>query len=94
MKVKAKVGRQKRRLERVVGRAELRGIRRVLVLLDGYISTQKDQHILLAWDGGLMTWAELREHAKAAIKILTPNAKLSGGVAVRLNDWLGVLTLC
>lgn len=49
---------------------ELRAVRRVLELLDGYISTQRSQHTLLAFEGGLMTWAELREHAAAAIKLL------------------------
>lgn len=48
---------------------ELRAIRRVLVLLDGYMSTEQ-QDTLLAWDGGWMTWRELRQHAKAAIKLL------------------------
>lgn len=49
---------------------DLYAVRRVLELLDGYMSVQKPQHRLMAWEGGLMTWAEIREHAKAAIKLL------------------------
>lgn len=60
---------------------DLRAIRRVLVLLDGYMSTE-NQDALLAWDGGMMTWRELRQHAKAAIKLLPkPTSRLSGTVA-------------
>jgi len=44
-------------------------VRRVLVLLDGYLSTEKPD-TLTAWDGGWMTYRELRQHAKAAIKLL------------------------
>lgn len=46
---------------------ELRSIKLVLTLVDGYLSTQ-DQYLALAWDGGVMTYGELREHLKAALK--------------------------
>ena len=46
---------------------ELRAIKRVLKLVDGYISTQ-NQDLLLAWDGGIMTWGELREHIQCVLK--------------------------
>jgi hypothetical protein len=44
-------------------------IKRVLALVDGYLSILP-QHTLVAWDGGVMTWAELREHVQAALKII------------------------
>lgn len=47
---------------------QLRALRRVLRLLDGYISTQ-DQDLLLAYAGGLMTWRELRRHIRSALKL-------------------------
>ena len=43
-------------------------IRRVLKLVDGYLSTQ-DQDLLLAWRDGLMTWGEIRQHVQAAIRL-------------------------
>lgn len=46
---------------------ELKGIKRVLILVDGYLSTQPPE-LALAWDGGVMTYGELREHLKAALK--------------------------
>lgn len=48
-------------------RAELKGVRRVLALVGGYLSTQP-QDLALAWDGGIMTYGELREHINAALK--------------------------
>jgi hypothetical protein len=48
-----------------ISRPELTGIKRVLELVDGYISTQP-QDLLLGWDGGVMTWKEIRMHIKAA----------------------------
>ena len=45
-----------------------RAIRRVLRLVDGYLST-RDQTELVAWNGGMMTWRELRWHIKAALKL-------------------------
>jgi hypothetical protein len=50
-------------------RTELNGIKRVLKLVDGYISTQP-RDLLLGWDGGIMTWDEIREHIKAAINVI------------------------
>lgn len=46
---------------------ELAAIKRVLKLVDGYLSTQ-DQDLALAWDGGIMTYGELRRHLHAALK--------------------------
>jgi hypothetical protein len=46
---------------------ELAAIKRVLKLVDGYASNLQ-QHTLYAWDGGCMTWAELREQLQAATK--------------------------
>lgn len=46
---------------------ELAAIKRVLKLVDGYASTQP-QHVLIGWNGGVMTWSEIRDHIKAAIK--------------------------
>lgn len=45
---------------------DLDGIKRVLKLVDGYLSTQ-DQELVLAWDGGVMTYGELRKHLQAAL---------------------------
>ncbi len=60
--------RRSRCVQRVVQhREELKGIKRVLTLVDGYLSTQ-DQHLALAWDGGVMTYGELRKHLNAALK--------------------------
>lgn len=46
----------------------------VLKLLDGYMSGMP-QHVLHAWNGGAMTVSEMREHAKAAIKLLPDNRR-------------------
>jgi hypothetical protein len=43
-------------------------IRRVLALVDGYLSTQNPD-ALLAWDGGMLTWDDLRHHVQAALKL-------------------------
>ena len=45
---------------------QLRAIRRVLELVDGYISTQ-NPNLLLSWGGGVMTWGELRWHIRTAL---------------------------
>ena len=50
-------------------RGEKRAVRRVLRLVDGYLSTRQ-QDELIAWNGGMMTWEELRAHVKAALKLL------------------------
>jgi hypothetical protein len=49
-----------------ISRTELVGIKRVLELVDGYISMQPDQENLMTWNGGLMTWWEIRDHIRAA----------------------------
>jgi hypothetical protein len=49
---------------------EAEAVCRVLKLLDGYMSVMKPQYALHAWNGGCMTIAELREHARAAIELL------------------------
>jgi hypothetical protein len=68
----------KRRLHGVVQhREELKGIKRVLTLVDGYLSKQP-QDLLLGWDGGIMTYGELRKHLNAALKTKVLNAVLSG----------------
>lgn len=60
--------RSRRSLDGVVQhRKELNGIKRVLALVDGYLSTQP-QELALAWDGGIMTYGELRNHLHAALK--------------------------
>lgn len=55
-------------------RERRQAVRRVLKLVDGYLSTQ-DQNLLLAWDGGMMTWGEIRQHVQMAIK-LTADPKI------------------
>lgn len=57
-------------------RKQLRAIRRVLKLLDGYLSTMPDA--LHAWNGGAMTISELRQHvqAAAALPIFTRKPRL------------------
>lgn len=50
-------------------------IRRVLELVDGYIREQPSQHTLMSDGKGLMTWAELRPHLRAAIGLLPPKPK-------------------
>ena len=54
-------------------REELEMVKRVMTLVDGYISTQPED-LLLAWDGGVMTWGELRMHISAALKAKVLNA--------------------
>ena len=49
-------------------------VRRVLKLADGYASTER-QHVLMAFEGGVMTWAEIREHIQAAIALLPRNKR-------------------
>lgn len=63
---------------------ERRGVRRVLRLVDGYLSTL-DQDTLTAWGGGMMTWGELRQHVKAAAKVMraAPPRKKSSEDTVR-----------
>ncbi len=55
-------------------REELAAIKRVLKLVDGYASSLP-QHTLHAWQGGCMTWSELREHLQAAAKLSVLKAK-------------------
>ena len=55
----------------VMTRRQLHQIRSVLELVDGYLSTQP-QDLLLAWAGGMMTWAELRQHVQEAMKLIRP----------------------
>lgn len=52
----------------VLEHEQLDAIRRVFALADGYASTEP-QHILMAWDGGVMTWAEVRQHIQAALSL-------------------------
>lgn len=47
---------------------ERAAIKRVLTLVDGFLSTLPGD-TLAAWDGGVMTWNELRRHVKAASKL-------------------------
>jgi hypothetical protein len=49
-------------------RTELQGVRRVLRLMDRYISSQK-LDVLVTIDGHLWTRRELREHVRAALKV-------------------------
>ena len=56
--------------------SEKAAVRRVLRLVDGYLST-RDQDELVAWDGGLMTWRELRRHVKAALKLIPPKHRIT-----------------
>lgn len=55
-------------------REHYNAVRRVLKLLDGYMSGW-DQAALHGHDGGMMTVEELRQHAQAAIKLLPPKAR-------------------
>ena len=55
-------------------RVVIAGVRRVLRLVDGYLS-HMDQDLLMAHDGGLMTVGELRRHVRYAGKAC---AKLRG----------------
>lgn len=43
-------------------------IARVLTLVDGYLSTQNPD-ALLAWEGGMMTWDDLRNHVRGALRL-------------------------
>lgn len=47
---------------------ERAAIKRVLTLVDGFLSTLPGD-TLASWDGGMMTWAEVRKHVKAASKL-------------------------
>jgi hypothetical protein len=59
---------------RTLNAEEYKAVWRVLTLLDGYLSTLPP-HTLQAWEGGTMTWGELRLHAQAGIKLLEKKAK-------------------
>ena len=72
-----KSGAAVRSSELVQHREELEMVKRVLTLVDGYVSTQPED-LLLAWDGGVMTWGELRIHLSAALKTKVLNSKLCG----------------
>ena len=53
---------------------QLQAIARVLDLLDGYLGNMPEA--LHAWDGGMMTTSELRQHVAAARKLdVLPPAK-------------------
>jgi hypothetical protein len=47
----------------------LRTQRRVLRLVDSYIGANLPHDALLAADGGIMTWREVRQHIAAAMKL-------------------------
>lgn len=48
---------------------EMSAIGRVLDLVDGYLSVE-DQDALRGWDGGMMTYQELREHIELAHRVI------------------------
>ena len=48
---------------------DVRAVKRVLKLVDGYLSNQK-QNELISFNGGVMTWYDLRQHVQAARKLL------------------------
>lgn len=52
-------------------------IARVLALVDGYLSTQPPNK-LLAWDGGMTTWDDLRHHVQAALRLAGSQASGDG----------------
>lgn len=54
--------------------AHAEAVRRVLRLVDGYLSTD-DQDTLRAFDGGLTTYGELRQHIKGALKLVPTRRK-------------------
>jgi hypothetical protein len=66
--------------------------RDVLKLLDGYMSAVP-QHVLHGWDGGLMTVAELREHAQGAIKLLEAAPPPAALTADDVAAWLESVTI-
>ena len=47
---------------------ERKAVKRVLRLVDGYLSTQQSG-MLLSYNGRIMTWGELRLHVQAAMKV-------------------------
>lgn len=49
-------------------------VKRVLRLVDGYLST-RDQMELIAWNGGMMTWRELRQHIKGALRLMVKSKR-------------------
>lgn len=49
-------------------------VRRVLRLVDGYLSND-EQDTLRAFDGGVMTYGELRQHIKAALNLVPTRRK-------------------
>lgn len=51
---------------RVTPKEAVEVYRRVLWLVDGYIRTNLSQDELVTFDGGLMTWREIRQHIKSA----------------------------
>lgn len=50
---------------------ELKGVRRVLRLMDRYLSAQNLDR-LIAIDGGMWTLREMRRHVRAALNISKP----------------------
>ena len=54
-----------------------KAVRRVLRLVDGYLST-RDQDELVAWNGGMMTWGELRQHVNGALMLMRKQRQREG----------------
>jgi hypothetical protein len=54
---------------KLIGPRNAAAIKRVLLLVDGYLSTQNPD-ALLAWDGGMTTWDDLRRHVQAAARLI------------------------
>lgn len=50
-------------------------IKRVLALVDGYLSTLPRDRVV-AWDGGMLTWDDLRHHVQAALKLTGSASKI------------------
>jgi hypothetical protein len=51
-----------------------KAVKRVLRLVEGYLATLP-QDTLAAYDGGMMTWGELRKHVEAALKLFPLHPK-------------------
>jgi len=46
--------------------------RRVLKLVNGYLGRNTDKNTLVGWDGGIMTWGEIRFHIRGALGLRHP----------------------
>lgn len=57
---------------RVSAKDGIAAYRRVLKLVDLYIGKNCDEETLLAANGGLLTWAELRFHIQSALALRMP----------------------